>query len=575
MKYLTILTFIVINTFYFTGCTDVLEKYPLDTPSQETFWNNATEIERGINACYGFLQETSSNSYLFPLVSDGFTNTVYVRENSDFKTIAMGNHDDRTGVIVQTWMNAYQGIGRCNFMLELIDEKTSLLSEAQIKQFRGEALFLRAFYYMRLIFYFGDVPLFTTPVESIEKGTSATRTSKDQVYQQIINDFTEASNLLVQEYTDAKDIGRATKGTANAYKARAALYYGDFKVAADASKTVIESGVYQLYPKYGDLFKSTGLWDNNNKEILLKKEYSSILSQYHTLPRVLQGRLPSGGYSSFVPSQQLLDSYECIDGKNIAESSIFDKSKPFENRDPRLAFTIVLPGSRIGDYMYETHIDSTLTWNYATNTRVTNGNCYIASPVAVSHTGYLFRKYNDEAYIAKRTQGDFPIILCRYAEVLLTYAEAKIELGEIDQSVIDAINSIRRDRDDVKMPEYTLADLADQNAARVIVRHERKIELAFEGLRYQDLRRWGWASLYGNQPILGRAFKGSYSEWPEVTFDNNGEPVYDYNNYRPFTSYPDYRIVEHRLYIEGKHELWPIPQRDMNLNPNLTQNPEY
>lgn len=561
--------------FSFIGCTDILEKYPLDTPSQETFWTKAVEIERGINACYSFLQETSNNDNLFPLVLDCFTNSGYIRLAGDFKTIAMGDHDDRNGQIVSTWMRAYQGIGRCNVMLKLIEDKASLLTDAQKKQLRGEALFFRAYYHMRLIFYFGDVPLITSPVETVSEGVNLTRTPKEQVYQQIMDDFTEAAGLLELQYTNATDIGRVTRGTANAYKARAALYFSDFDTAAKAAKAVIESGVYQLYPKYGDLFVSKGLWDTDNKEILLKREYSATLPSYHSLPIVLQGRMPTGGWSSFVPSQQLVDSYYCIDGKNIAESPLFDKANPFDNRDPRLALTIILPGSRFGRYKYETHIDSTQTWDYESNTSVPNGNCYTASPVAVSHTGYLFRKYNDEEYISKRTQGDYPIILCRYAEVLLTYAEAKIELGEIDQSVIEVINSIRRDRDDVKMPQYTLSDLTDQNKARLIIRHERKIELAFEGFRYHDLKRWGLASTYGNQPVLGRAFKGSYSEWPEVSFDINGEPVYDYNNYRAFTSYPDYRIVEHRLYTVGKHELWPIPQRDLNINPNLVQNPGY
>jgi len=461
-------------------------------------------------------------------------------------------------------------------MLEIIDEKASLLTDAQKKQFKGEALFLRAFYYMRLLFLYGDVPLITAPVKTVQEGKSLTRTPKAEVYNQIMDDLTEAAGLLELRYTNAADIGRATRGAANAYKARAALYYGQYDVAAIAARSVIESGVYQLYPKYGDLFVSTGMWDPNNLEIIFLNEiYNSVISRYHEFPVLLQGRMPTGGYGAIVPSQQLIDSYHCIDGKNIAESPLFDKANPFENRDPRLALSIVLPGSRFGIYQIETHIDSTLVWDYSTNTRVANGNCYTASPVAVTNTGYLFRKYSDETYIDKRNLADYPIIQCRYAEVLLTYAEAKIELDQIDQSVVDAINSIRRNRDDVKMPAYTLADLANQNTARLKVRHERKIELAFEGFRYFDLQRWGWANTYCNQPILGRAFKGAYSEWPNVTFDANGEPVYDYNSYRAFTEYPDYRVVEHRKFTVGKNELWPIPQRDRNLNPNLTQNPGY
>lgn len=564
----------VTMVFFVTSCTDVLEKYPLDLPSQETFYNNASEIERGINACYSFLQETADNNYVFPLALDGLTNTVYIREVSATHNIALGVHDDLSSTVSNTWMRMYQGIGRCNNMLKVIEEKGSLLTENQKKQYKGEAHFLRAYYYAKLLLYFGDVPLLTAPIEMIAEGKSVVRNSKDQVFQLVMDDFTEAAGLLELQYTNAVDIGRATRGAANAYKARMALYFGKYDIAATAAKSVIESGVYKLYPKYGDLFVSKGLWDGSNREIILKREYSSSIPAYHTLPRVLQGRNPVGGYSSFVPSQQLVDSYHCIDGKNISESPLFNKTKPFENRDPRLQLTIVTPSSRFGDYQYEVHIDSTLCWNYATNTRVKNGNCYTASPIAVSHTGYLFRKYSDPGYVTKLAQGDYPVILCRYAEVLLTYAEAKIELNQVDQSVIDALNSIRRERVDVKMPEFTLAEFADKNAARMKVRYERKIELAFEGFRYHDLLRYGWAQTYGNQPLLGRPFLGAYTAWPEVMFDDKGEPVYAHSNYVPHPS-SDYRIVEFRLYTSGKHELWPIPQRDRLLNPNLTQNPGY
>jgi len=120
-----------------------------------------------------------------------------------------------------------------------------------------------------------------------------------------------------------------------------------------------------------------------------------------------------------------------------------------------------------------------------------------------------------------------------------------------------------------------LADFSNQQTARLKVRHERKIELAFEGFRYTDIRRWGWAPKYANQPVLGRPFLGSYPNWPTVTFDENGEPQYPgYESYAPHPS-TDYRIVEVRLFRVGTHELWPIPERERLLNPDLVQNPGY
>ena len=105
--------------------------------------------------------------------------------------------------------------------------------------------------------------------------------------------------------------------------------------------------------------------------------------------------------------------------------------------------------------------------------------------------------------------------------MLLTYAEAKIEANDIDKSVVDALNEVRNGRDDVKMPALSLSDLSDQSKARVIVRHERKVELAFEGFRYFDIRRWDGFWKYANRPVMGRPFKGKFEDWPNVTFDEN------------------------------------------------------
>ena len=554
------------------GC-DVLDKYPLDKPSQETFYTNAQEINGGINACYKFLQESDEGSYVFPIVLDCMSDIGFPRQDNDFKTIAKGEQDDKNGTVGKTWKRAYQGIGRCNSMLQVIDEKSSLLTESEIKQFKGEALFLRAYYYTHLVTYFGDVPLILKPVVSVDEGLSVTRTPKDQVIDQIFADYEEAAQLLPATYSKAADKGRATSGTANAYKARAALYFAKWDVAATAAQAVISSGVYKLYPKYGDLFLPVGLWDPSNQEIILMKEYSSELNQYHSLPQYLLSRNVSG-WACLVPSQSLIDSYQCIDGKNIAESPLFDKKAPFEHRDPRLKLSFVMPGDRFGDYRFESHVDSTTCYNYVTDSWVTNNDCYSVNQYT-SYTGYYPRKYADMDYKDKRTQGDYPLILCRYAEVLLTYAEAKIEMNQIDQSVVDAINELRTAREDVKMPAFSLSDFANQNDARLKVRLERKIELAFEGFRFTDLRRWGWANIYGNRPVLGRPFKGAIAEWPDVSFDENGEPEYKgWQNYAPHPS-TDYRIVENRLFTQGRDELWPIPESERNLNPGLAQNPGY
>lgn len=557
--------------FIFGGC-DVLDKYPLDKPNQDTFWNNASEINGGVVGCYRFLIAQPNVEYLFPIAPDLMTDIGFPRQESDWKKVAQGQHDSNLHSIREVWHYAYQGVGRCNLMLEIIEKKSAVLSSEQYKQYKGECLFLRGFYYSRLISFFGDVPLILKPIESESEASKFVRESKDVVLQQILKDFTDAATLLEEQYIDPLCFGRATRGTANAYKARIALYNKKWEVAAEAAEAVISSEIYKLYPKYGDLFLVSGLTDANNKEVILKAEFSAEIPLYHKLPLHMQSR-NLNGYSTMVPTQNLIDSYHCIDGKNIAESPLFNKKKPFENRDPRLRLGFVVPGDRYGDFIFESHVDSTSCWSYAENGKVTNKDCYSFSPYT-SYTGYCTRKFSDPSYADKNEKGDYPLILCRYAEVLLTYAEAKIEANDIDKSVVDALNEVRNGRDDVKMPALSLSDLSDQSKARVIVRHERKVELAFEGFRYFDIRRWDGFWKYANRPVMGRPFKGKFEDWPNVTFDENDEPVYDYDAYMPHPS-SDYRLVENRTFVQQKHELWPIPQRERNVSPQLTQNPGF
>ncbi|MEA5128839.1 MAG: RagB/SusD family nutrient uptake outer membrane protein [Proteiniphilum sp.] len=562
---------VVVLILLFWSCSDMLDKYPLAEPTQDTFWSTAGEIDGGIVGCYRYVIDLPHADWLMPMMLDLSTDIGFPRQESEAKTIAMGQHDVYNNFIRAIWQNAYQGIARCNLMLQTLDEKSGLLTQSQYKQFKGECLFLRAFYYSRLISFFGDVPLVLKPVGTEAEAAEYVRESKDIVLEKILEDFTDATNLLPVRYTEATQIGRATQGTANAFKARIALYNKKWDVAIDAAQQVMASGQYSLYPKYGELFLASGLTDASNKEIILKYEYSPLVLM-HKMP--LQGLSRNlGGYATIVPTQNLIDSYHCIDDKNIEDSPLFNKAKPFENRDPRLRLSMVVPGDRFGDYRYESHVDSAQCWNYAKNEMVVNMDCYNYSQYT-SFTGYHTRKFIDPSYSDRKEQGDYPIIICRYAEVLLTYAEAKIEANEIDQSVVTALNEIRQGRDDVKMPAFNLADISDQAKARVIVRHERKIELAFEGFRYLDLRRWDNFWKYANIPVLGRPVKGAYTDWPDVTFDENDEPVYDYNAYVPHPS-TDYRVLENRTFVQNKHELWPIPQREINVSPQMTQNPGY
>jgi hypothetical protein len=267
----------------------------------------------------------------------------------------------------------------------------------------------------------------------------------------------------------------------------------------------------------------------------------------------------TGGWSVPVPTQSLVDAYYCTDGKRIDDSPLYDPDHPFENRDPRLDATIVRPGARFGNYRFLTHPDSVQTWNYATGEWVENAD--VTNPYA-TFTGYTWRKYMDEQDFAQTENSELNWILVRYAEVLLTYAEAKIEAGQIDKSVYDAINQVR---ERVDMPPVEPSK--SQQELRRIVRHERRIEFAFEGLRFFEIRRWEIADEVMDGPVVGRPKEG-YSTMGIPEFDTHGIP-----NYSAYIK--EMRVIDERQFDPDRDYLWPVPQGEMDVNPQLEQNPGY
>ena len=245
---------------------------------------------------------------------------------------------------------------------------------------------------------------------------------------------------------------------------------------------------------------------------------------------------------------------------------MYDPKNPYENRDPRLAYTIALPGSIFMGYQFETHKDSVQCWNYREEipVRIKNED---ATNAYATFTGYCWRKYVDPADWANPIESELHQIMLRYAEVLLIYAEAKIEANKIDQSVYDAINKVRQ-RPSVNMPP--LPEGLSQAELRSAVRKERLYELAGEGLRLFDIRRWRIAENVLNGPLYGRPPRGLLSAAP--TIDENGVP--DYSN---VPNREEMRVVEVRKFNkeENRDYLWPIPQREITANPALIQNPGY
>ncbi|HXK58157.1 MAG TPA: RagB/SusD family nutrient uptake outer membrane protein, partial [Gammaproteobacteria bacterium] len=305
-----------------------------------------------------------------------------------------------------------------------------------------------------------------------------------------------------------------TKGAAWALAARVALYNGKWQQSIDAAQKVmaLEGSQYILNPKYGDICMRVG---KTSKEIIwaIQFNYDDI---FHQTPLSFRSRLASG-YCNRLPVQSLVDSYDCIDGLPIDKSPLYNAAKPFENRDPRLGQTIALPGSVYFGYQFETHKDSLFCWNYKVTPAVRVANLD-ATHTYASFSGYAWRKYSDPTE-TDATKSDINPIIMRYAEVLLNYAEAKIEANNIDESVYTALNKIRTR---AGMPVISTGK--SQEELRSVVRKERKAELAGEGLRYYDILRWRIAEQVLNGPCYGRIPRGYLSSAPAI--DANGTPDY-------------------------------------------------
>lgn len=564
MKYLTrYFLGLILVIFISSSCQNELNKVPLDAPSNTTFFTNEKELQLAINGAYGGLWWGGDP---MPLLIDNATDLGLIRNTvgGDLHSVGVGSGTSETPVFRTTWDHMYSAISRCNNLLENMSRARDKVSEELYTQIQAQAKFLRAFYYFWLVELYGNVPLITK-IPTIKDAEKMAQSPKDSVIAQMFKDLDFAAQNLPVSWPGS-DEGRATKGAAFTLKARTALLNGMYDIAAKAAKKVMDMGVYALYPNYEDLFQYEG---EHNIGVILDEPFKIGVRTANT--PVHEGTRNIGGYSVVIPSQFMVDMYACVDGKPIDESSLYDPAHPFENRDPRLDASIIRPGSIFGGYIYYTHPDSTMT-TYIQNGQKKRVENHDVTNANASPTGYCWRKYNDpEDFPERRASSELNFIYMRYAEVLLTYAEAKIEMGEIDQSVLDAINKVRARAYGVDISQtdkYPAVTTMDQNKLRQKVRYERTIEFADEGFRLFDLRRWEIGKEVMDGIFFGRPKSGYTTITQAPDIDENGHPHYG--------SMKDlYRHVETRSFDPNRDYLWAIPQKDLDIDPNLEQNPGY
>ena len=550
--------FIIIFAGILFSCEDnFLEKYPLDAPSESQFYSNKEELLMAINGCYNGLTRQYRKSY--PIHLDVLTDIAWERHGY---STGIGAHDAESFYPNEIWTHYYRAIGKTNMLLDNMQKAKGNVDDELYNRIQAEAKFLRAYFYHHLEMLYGDVPLITK-VPSLDN-TSVARTERSEVVDFILSELEAAANNLPEEYPDSEH-GRATKGAALTIKAREALYHERWDVAIDAAQCVMDLGVYSLYPNYKNLFKYEG---ENCEEIILDYNYIQGVKT-HMMQNDMLGR-NYGGWSVIIPLQSLIDSYHCIDGKPINESPLYDSDNPFQNRDPRLDASVILSGELWCGYVFNTHPDSTKTWKIENGDSTRVKNQEVTNPYG-TFSGYLWEKYSNQEDIGRgRVEAELDEILARYAEVLLIFAEAKIEKGDIDQSVLNVINQVKARAYGVNISQtdkYPAVTTTNISELRKIIRYERKVEFSYEGLRLYDLKRWRIAEIALNIPVYGRPL-GAYSILggpPEI--DEHGIPHYN--------GMGDKLIKISDRTFKSYHYLWPIPQSELELNEKLEQNPGY
>lgn len=551
------------------SCTE-LNLQPLDTGSSDSWYKTEEEIKASISGLY--------RTDFFSIENFQWSDDHQSRDRLNEMTAATVNGE--TYVVTQMWQICYKSIARCNILLEKLRDYEAIgISQERANLYRAQVLFVRATQYARLTSYFGDVVWVESEI-TIEEAFRMGRTDRAEIMEHVYADYDEAAQYLPLTYGTQQEL--ATKAAALGLKARYALYNEDWEISAAAAKECMELGSHQLYPDFEKLFLSS---THHACENILSWPTSLELEIFGESTGNVMGFTPRcrGGYASEYPSWDLFASYICTDGLPIDESPLFNPQEPFKNRDPRCAATIVEFGTEHCGVVYDPDPTATQVYSSVAGKMVTNLDCKSGSQYA-SYNGLLRKKGIDESWINDGSfKVAFDIVYLRYAEVLLTYAEAKIEADDIDRSVLDAINQVRARAykvDYSNTSKYPAVKTTDQEKLRTIVRTERRMEFAYEGLRRMDIIRWRIAEKVLNQPDYGLLDKDALSSklidkklwfWPMTPeIDENGSA-----NFAPFYEQGYCKIITRRQFDASKNYLWPIPSQEVITNPYLGQNDNY
>ena len=479
-----------------TSCTN-LDLMPPADASVETWFKSEEEFDM---ACKDFYREALW--YLETRQNIGTTDRWtedWMQRETGYDWM-LGTLDGKTSWIGTSWLNTYKAITRTNAVIASANRMRGVMGDAVLDRFEGEARMFRAVYYSYLIFHWGDVPYYEE-YQTIESAYQLGRIDKKEILKKIYADFDKAIELLPEDYP-SKTV-RVNKAVAQAFKARTALWMLDYPVVKEAAKACIDSKKFALDSDYARIFLST---TTSSPEWIFCFPRSVELGNTNNfksfLPRT--GHLGDKKGSAVAgPSMEALLAYTCTDGLMVDKSPLYDPQKPWLNRDPRCAMTLVLPESVFFGVEFDPSKEKVM--DYDNNKSVTNNDSRIKQQYA-QYSGVMLRKGVDESWWDNGFDCAMPNVVMRYADVLLMYAEAKIELGECDDEARSCLNQVRaraygcKESEKDKYPAITATSKEDLRFAYSVERH---MELMWENRHWFDLMRWRCADILDHRPTIG------------------------------------------------------------------------
>lgn len=553
-----------------SSCVD-LDVDPLSDASSGTWFSTENELRLAANDFYKIGYWNAFEGDIGHLkMSDDYS----YRAANNWNPFLDGTLTTQTGIASTLWTQSYNLIARANNLIEGVNNPISDGIPQDAKdRYAAEAYFCRASKYADLVNFYGAVP-YVDKTLLVDEAVSMSRTPKDEIVPKIYADFDLAIAGLPQSYSGEQ---RFTKGAALAMKARFALFNEDFDVVEACTKQIMEMGIYSLNADWAQTFLQS---TRNIPEYVFAfpRTYQFGVVWDDWVVKNLRTRSAAGnpGYGSYCPSWSLFAAFTCTDGLPIHESPLFDPANPFENRDPRCKMTIVEWGTRHLGVDYDPRPGADKVYNYLTNTEVPNNDNRVNTPYC-SHNGLVWKKGIDETWLDNGDLIDRDYVVVRYADILLMYAEAKIEQNSIDQSVLDAINEVRARaygvaKTDVSL--YPAVTTTSQTELRKILRNERRVEFAMEGTRYTDILRWGIGENVLTQNVYGVAAEFSDAVtpanwfWVQTPTYDESKGIYDFSG---IAANGTARILK-ELKWQKHYTLLPIPADEILQNPNLLPN---